>query len=108
MIKKRPSISDSIWDQTPPVKGLTVQRPQYIPEADESIEFHAARVLLLIYYVGETSTKKISGRTKLAKLDFFVRYPTYLVEAARIKHVKTSIAPVARPESLMIRYKYGP
>jgi hypothetical protein len=85
-----------------------IRRPKPVPDVDESLEFHAARLLLLIYYIGGAKRKQIEGRTKLAKLDFLVRYPTYLLEAARIKGVQTDIVPTAAPESPMIRYKYGP
>jgi hypothetical protein len=86
---------------------VRIQSPRHIPEAEDSLEFHAARILFLINYAGGDE-KQIEGRVKLAKMDFLVRYPTYLVEAARIRRVKTNIKPIARPESRMIRYKYGP
>jgi hypothetical protein len=79
-------------------------KPQYYPNVEESIEFHAARLLLLIKYAGGRSGK-ISGRLRLAKLDFFVRYPTYLLKALG---TETEIIPYLQPESPMIRYKYGP
>lgn len=97
-----------IWEQVPSTLDVHIRRPQLIPDADDSLEFHAARLLLLIYHAGAPRAKQIVGRTKLAKMDFLVRYPTYLVEAARIKGVETDIQPTARPESRMIRYKYGP
>lgn len=98
----------TIWDQAPDTLQVTIRRPRPIPEADDSLEFHAARLLLLIYYAGGAKTRRIEGRTKLAKMDFLVRYPTYLVEAARIKGVPSTITSATRPESRMIRYKYGP
>jgi hypothetical protein len=97
-----------IWEEAPETLQVHIQRPEFIPDADDSLEFHAARLLLLIYYAGAPRAKRIVGRTKLAKMDFLIRYPTYLIEAARIKKVHTNIRPVARPESRMIRYKYGP
>jgi hypothetical protein len=97
-----------IWKQVPDTLQVHIRRPYLVPDADDSLEFHAARLLLLIHYAGAPRAKRIVGRTKLAKMDFLVRYPTYLVEAARIKGVQTDIQPIARPESRMIRYKYGP
>ncbi len=100
-------LEQGIWDEAPESLQVQIQRPKLVVEADESLEFHAARLLLLLYYAGGRD-RKIEGRTKLAKMDFLVRYPTYLVESARIKKVTTDIQPTARPESRMIRYKYGP
>jgi hypothetical protein len=105
-----PSIEElkqNLWETAPSTLRVEIRRPRQIPEGDDSIEFHAARLLLLLYY-SKGKIKKIEGRTKLAKLDFLVRYPTYLAEAARIKHVKSDIKTTARPESRMIRYKFGP
>jgi hypothetical protein len=80
--------------------------------ADEILEFHAARVLLLLRFCG-VSKKRIDGLTKLAKLDFFVRYPNFFevardaeagVEAAEAKGSSDSRA----VESAMVRHHYGP
>src|SRR5438094_599330 len=105
-----PSIEElkmNLWEKAPSTLQVEIRQPRPIPEGDDSLEFHAARLLLLLFY-SRGKTKKIEGRTKLAKMDFLVRYPTYLAEAARIKKVETSIKTTARPESLMIRYRYGP
>jgi hypothetical protein len=80
---------------------------QPVPFGEESLEFHAARLLLLLKFAGGR-TERIVGRTKIAKMDFFVRYPTYLVKAANLQGIQTNLQPGARPESPMIRYKYGP
>jgi len=79
------------------------QLPISIPLlADDLVEFHAARILLLIEVCG--SSRRISGLTKLAKLDFFVRYPEFF---NRIEQTGSpSIAPAA--DQGMIRYRYGP
>lgn len=105
-----PSIEElkqNLWEKAPNTLRVEIRRPRQIPEGDDSLEFHAARLLLLIYY-SRGKVKKIEGRTKLAKMDFLVRYPTYLAEAARIKQVPTDIKTTTRPESRMIRYKFGP
>jgi len=47
--------------------------------ADNIVEFHAARILLLISLCGTGS--RIDGLTKMAKLDFFVRYPDFFAVA---------------------------
>lgn len=69
-----------------------------------------ARLLLLIAAFGK---KGIEGRTKLAKLDFFVRYPKYLSRALSIRAPQNRVmvqgledaGPI---EARMIRYRYGP
>lgn len=77
-------------------------------------EYHAARLLLLIESVSRRSGS-LDGLTKLAKLDFLVRYPNFLrrllmQDAIDISAVDgTEILPVAESvESRMMRYKYGP
>ena len=87
------------------------------PLTDETLAYHAARLLVLIKQAGspQTNPKKrpaIRGRTLLAKFDFFVRYPVYLVRAARILRLDLGLA-VSKPEansveSRMVRYLYGP
>jgi hypothetical protein len=72
--------------------------------ADEIVEFHAARLLLLI---DMTKRHRIDGLTKLAKLDFFVRYPAFFEQACRAIGAP-AIAPHREHESQMIRYHYGP
>jgi hypothetical protein len=69
--------------------------------ADEVLEFHAARLLLLIRFCGTKNT--IDGLTKLAKLDFFVRYPELLDAIAGERH-----EPRRPIEAAMVRHHYGP
>jgi hypothetical protein len=74
--------------------------------ADDILEFHAGRLLLLLSTCGGT-TGSINGLTKMAKLDFFVRYPDFfaaaLAEGRRRKAVRTEAI-----EAAMIRHHYGP
>jgi hypothetical protein len=73
--------------------------------ADEILEFHAARLLLLLQLCG--TRNRIDGLTKLAKLDFFVRYPQFFNEmCARLRVSAT--AKTSSVESAMIRFHYGP
>lgn len=84
----------------------------------QEIEYHAARLLILVKYCGSpVKAPQIKGRTLLAKLDFFLRYPVYLDRAARIiknKSLKELIDQdiqkheIDNVETRMIRYKYGP
>lgn len=79
---------------------------------EDYIELHISRILILLYLAGEgIKQKKIKSRTKLAKLDFFLRYPPYLKKAAKILEYKKpiSLKPLSLPfEPSMIRYFYGP
>ena len=43
--------------------------------AEDVLELHAARLVLLLKHCGVKN--RIDGLTKLAKLDFFVRYPEF-------------------------------
>ncbi len=74
--------------------------------ADQITEFHAARVTLLIHLCGVKN--RIEGLTKLAKLDFFVRYPDFFRRAAEHLKKKTEAAPAGTVESEMVRHHYGP
>lgn len=82
------------------------QQPTNTPIlADDLVEFHAARLLLLFLICGVDG--QINGLTKMAKLDFFVRYPHFFNIACQSlgKNLRTSAKTV---ESNMIRYHYGP
>ena len=73
--------------------------------ADDIIEFHAARILLLLGVCGVSG--RIEGLTKLAKLDFFVRYPDFFNKAAAAAN--ESIRSASKIiESSMVRHHYGP
>lgn len=72
--------------------------------ADNLLEFHASRLLLLLDVVGVNG--RIEGLTKFAKLDFFVRYPPFFnrLEGSDAEDP----APAYGADSPMIRYHYGP
>jgi hypothetical protein len=74
--------------------------------ADQITEFHAARILLLLHLCGVKN--RIVGLTKLAKLDFFVRYPEFFQRAAKHLEQEAEQPVVAAVESMMIRLHYGP
>lgn len=82
-------------------------------QAELSDDLHLIRLLFLLAEANKRSTKSIKGITKLAKLDFLLRYPNCLgrlliylnkdKNQAGIKdYEKTSI------ESKMVRFRYGP
>lgn len=89
--------------------------PEVYLEPDDSIEFHAGRLLMLLMFCGLDLPGKraIRGRTKLAKLDFLLRYPSYLYRALE-SHGRNDLAKLFEEseihsiEASMIRYKYGP
>lgn len=94
--------------------GTEVIPPLHRPwDPDDNMDFHAARLLILLLRCGEGNTNRIVGRTKLAKLDFFVRYPAFL-EAARNEMRRRDLsmpewhADGPEVEAPMIRYRYGP
>ena len=92
-------------------KNLLLQSAGRPLIADDVLEFHAARLLLLFRHCGIQNrvTKKYSvdGLTKMAKLDFFVRYPTFFKRVAdQASSIRTQN--VHKTESPMIRYQYGP
>lgn len=72
--------------------------------ADSIVEFHAARLLLLISLCG--TANRIDGLTKMAKLDFFVRYPDFF--AAARKDQTPIVQNSDAVESAMVRHHYGP
>ncbi|MGW6290138.1 hypothetical protein [Streptomyces sp. NPDC055107] len=83
-------------------------------DPDDSVDFHASRLLLLIHLCGEGSGPYIAGRTKFAKLDFFLRYPGFLERAHAAlpgmndqqgRYVASDTAEIEAP---MVRYRYGP
>ena len=83
-------------------------------EAEGSDEFHGARLLVLLRAAGgKKGTKTVQGITKLAKMDFLLRYPNCLERVLRAtqKDAKAAdVKPYERNtvESKMIRFRYGP
>ncbi len=70
-----------------------------------------ARLLILIDTF-TTKTRGLEGRTKLAKLDFFLRYPPYLARALEVRNpdVKVDVGAdeEGNIENKMVRYRFGP
>ncbi len=52
-------------------------------------------------------SNQIEGLTKMAKLDFFVRYPHFFDELCRVLGEPVE-SPVSTVESSMVRFHYGP
>lgn len=83
-------------------------------ELEQNEDLHLARLLVLLAaFVGNDATGSVEGLTKVAKLDFLLRYPRYLEKAIKERHANPELAEVQDHERLsvesrMIRYKYGP
>ena len=87
---------------------------QTVADLDQSPELHVARLLVLLdAFAEDDQGGAIEGLTKLAKLDFLLRYPVMLERALEAKgrsiqdvqledHERYSV------ESEMVRYRFGP
>lgn len=85
-----------------------------IADLDLADDLHLARLLILLdAFEDRSQSRGIEGLTKLAKLDFLLRYPTMLERALEAKgrssrdvqledHERQSV------ESKMVRYRFGP
>ncbi|MBE3037270.1 MAG: hypothetical protein IMZ62_00420 [Chloroflexi bacterium] len=89
-----------------------------LQQSNENMAYRAARVLLLIGHCGKPRgvAPGVTGRTLLAKLDFFLRYPAFLARAAKALNQDVSLkalgvesaGELTSVESHMVRYRYGP
>jgi len=85
-------------------------------ETEQSDQLHEARLLLLLRHAANRGTGTVEGITKLAKIDFLLRYPRYLqrlvdtLNKDRKKPIVIPLQPfeVDTVESKMIRFRYGP
>jgi hypothetical protein len=66
--------------------------------------------LLLLINAFSNQPYGMQGRTKLAKLDFLLRYPAFLRRALAARgHPYDDVLPESNPlEQRMVRYRYGP
>src|ERR671920_2082189 len=85
---------------------VRLRREFFTPSAEGE-----ARLLLLIDTF-TTKTRSLEGRTKLAKLDFFLRYPAYLSRALEVRssEAQMEVEPDEERniENRMVRYRFGP
>jgi hypothetical protein len=86
-----------------------VRRELFLPSQEGE-----GRLLLLIDAFSRKA-EGLEGRTKLAKLDFLLRYPRYFeramaIRAPRASNVSGPMERAAEPdiETRMVRYRYGP
>lgn len=87
---------------------------QAIADLEQDPELHASRLLLLLSAFSRGEQRDaIEGLTKLAKLDFLLRYPALLERALTAKGKTTVGVEVEEHErfsveSQMVRYRFGP
>jgi hypothetical protein len=87
---------------------------EIIAKLDGAPELHTARLLLLLNaFAGEDGSGAVMGLTKLAKLDFLLRYPVMLerVLIARgrsVRDMRLEDHERQSVESKMVRYRFGP
>lgn len=91
------------------VRSTGVTLPMRTDSFQPSLEGEA-RLLLLIAAFSRRN-RVLEGRTKLAKLDFLLRYPIYFDRALQVR--RPQLTPSLRShgpdvESRMVRYRYGP
>jgi hypothetical protein len=84
-----------------------------IARTENDDDIHLGRLLLLLLAANEKGSQSIDGITKLAKLDFLLRYPNCLERALLAEKRDVALAHVkdyerSTIESKMIRFKYGP
>ncbi|MEA2710290.1 MAG: hypothetical protein QOF78_2891 [Phycisphaerales bacterium] len=83
-------------------------------QAERSDDLHVARMLVLLLAAGGKKGKKtVEGITKLAKMDFLLRYPNCLERVLKDTGgdiASADVKPYERNtvESKMIRFRYGP
>lgn len=91
--------------------ALELARALAATERDDNL--HMARLLLLMAAHAGDKGRPIEGLTKLAKLDFLLRYPNCLERALTAAGKNSAEAEVAEferatIESRMVRFRYGP
>lgn len=85
-----------------------------ISDLDQRPDLHAARLLVLLAaFADEDNGGSVEGLTKLAKLDFLLRYPNMLERALTAKKRSTAEVKLEEHErysveSQMVRYRFGP
>lgn len=94
--------------------GRIMDYVKLLSELDINPTLHKSRLLILLYvFAGDKNTESIEGITKLAKLDFLLRYPVMLKRALDAKGVSSKGVMIQENEinsveSEMVRYRFGP
>lgn len=92
---------------------MALELVQVLARTELDDNLHMARLLMLLDAHAGTSNKPVEGITKLAKLDFLLRYPNCLERALVARNAPTSTAHIqdferTTIESKMVRFRYGP
>ena len=98
---------------------MSLRLVKAVAETENMDDFHLGRLLVLLGSADarkaspSTKVKAIEGITKLAKLDFLLRYPTCLERAlAKLGRdtAEAQVQPRERTsiEAKMVRFRYGP
>jgi hypothetical protein len=86
---------------------------ELISSLDQNEDIHLARIMVLLQAFQRENEPAIVGITKLAKLDFLLRYPSCF-ETAMVargvspKKLRVSEFEHTTIETSMVRYRYGP
>jgi len=92
---------------------MALELVRALAETELDDNLHMARLLMLMQAHAGKSRKPVEGITKLAKLDFLLRYPNCLERALIAKGKSTETANIhdferTTIESKMVRFRYGP
>jgi hypothetical protein len=98
---------------------MSLRLVQAVADSENRDDLHLSRLLVLLGSADArkttpaTKAKAVEGITKLAKLDFLLRYPTCLERALRALNKDESVVAVhprerTSVETKMIRFRYGP
>lgn len=92
---------------------MALELVQALAKTELDDHLHMARLLMLLEAHSGKSNRPVEGVTKLAKLDFLLRYPNCLVRALVAKDKPTAPAHIqdyehTTIESKMVRFRYGP
>ncbi len=88
--------------------GRSMNRDLFLPTPEGEMR------LLLLIDAFSNQQEGLQGRTKLAKLDFLLRYPEFLKRALQAKSVdvgddeQASFVEPNPIEQRMVRYRFGP
>lgn len=92
---------------------MALELVQALAKTELDDHLHMARLLMLLEAHSGRSNRPVEGVTKLAKLDFLLRYPNCLERALVAKDKPTELAHIqdfekTTIESKMVRFRYGP
>jgi hypothetical protein len=84
-----------------------------LSKLEDRDDLHLGRLLVLLNaFAKRDGSGTVNGLTKLAKLDFLLRYPVYLQRALEARHSQKSAKVTDHEqksvESKMVRFRYGP